>query len=125
MFDNATDQAAQRVKEAAAASRASLLDFGTQALRLFNGWRDVERRSVEAMLGRMGLQRRQSAARPVLWFAAGAVAGGCVAVVLAPMAAEGLRAAIERLRHARDRVEKTATRAPKQHVGNGEVHESA
>ena len=41
-------------------------------------------RAIDAMLRRLDLQQRQSAWVPLLWFAAGAVAGGALIYIFAP-----------------------------------------
>ncbi|HEY1697909.1 MAG TPA: hypothetical protein VGG39_37365 [Polyangiaceae bacterium] len=65
-------------------ARSNMIDLGTQVLRLVNNVRDAQMRGVDSMFGRLGY-RRQSMARPLLWFAAGAVVAGGVALFLAPM----------------------------------------
>jgi hypothetical protein len=77
-------------------TRGSLIEFGTQAQKLINSLGALETRGVDALLDRFGLQRRESALRPVMWFAAGAVVAGVVVFVLAPTAGKDLR---ERIAH--------------------------
>jgi hypothetical protein len=125
-----TDQASQVISDLASSSRAGLDDFGTQVVRLLSSWRDVERRGVDTLLDSMGLQRQQSALRPFLWIAAGAVIGGCAVYVLAPRAGETIRVGVEKLRHAREWAESRASKAASSvdsavnHVQGSETHES-
>jgi gas vesicle protein len=46
---------------------------------------------MAAVLDRLGLQRRQSALTPALWFAAGAVVAGAAVMLLAPTSGKKLR----------------------------------
>ncbi len=50
--------------------------------------------AVEYALERLGLQRRQSALRPAMFFAAGAVVAGGLAIYFAPTLGQKLRAQI-------------------------------
>jgi hypothetical protein len=84
------DHAGEQVKHSAAHARSGFVDLAAQALRLVNNIREAEERGVTSFLSRLGLQRRQSVARPVLWFAAGAVAAGAAALLLAPMKGDDL-----------------------------------
>ncbi|HEY6462282.1 MAG TPA: YtxH domain-containing protein [Polyangiaceae bacterium] len=70
-------------------ARSNMIDLGTQVLRLVNNVRDAQIRGVDSMFGRLGYQRR-SIAKPLLWFAAGAVVAGGVALFLAPMTGDEL-----------------------------------
>jgi hypothetical protein len=79
-----TDRAAEAAKDTAMQARANLIDLGAQGLRFFNDLRETRVRAVDGLLGHMGLQRRQSSIRPVLWFALGAVAAGAVVLAVAP-----------------------------------------
>ena len=88
---NAAAQAADQVRSSASDTRASLIDFGVQAMKFVNHLRAQESRVVDSALDHIGLQRRESALRPVLWFAAGAVVAGGAALVLAPSSGEKLR----------------------------------
>jgi len=106
-----TDQASQVISDLASSSRAGLDDFGTQVVRMLSSWRDIERRGVDTLLDRMGLQRQESALRPLLWIAAGAVVGGCAVYVLAPRAGDTIRIGIEKLRQARVWAEGHASKA--------------
>jgi hypothetical protein len=68
----------------------SMVELGAQALRLVNNLKEAEARGAESVLSLMGLQRRQSVARPLLWFAAGATVAAGAALLLAPMKGEEL-----------------------------------
>jgi hypothetical protein len=124
-----TDQASRIVGDLASSSRSGLDDFGTQVVRMLSSWRDIERRGVGTILDSMGLQRRQSALRPLLWVTAGAVLGGCAVYVLAPRAGETIRLGAEKLKQARDWAGSRASQAASavssavNHV-NGETQES-
>jgi hypothetical protein len=124
-----TDQASQVIGDLASSSRAGLDDFGTQVARMLTSWRAIERRGVDTLLDRMGLQRRQSVLRPIFWVTAGAVLGGCAVYVLAPRAGETIRISIDKLRQARDWAGARASQAAAtvgnvvQHA-NGETRES-
>ncbi len=78
-------------------TRSSIADFGVQALKLVNSLKAAEGRSMDSMLHRMGLQRRDEAMSPVIWFAAGAIAAGAIVFVLAPEAGKKVRARIVNL----------------------------
>lgn len=105
---HAASNAANQVRSSANDTRASIIDFGVQALKLFNHIRAQESRVVDSALDRIGLQRRESALRPALWFAAGAVVAGGAALVLAPSSGEKLRTRlIELLTKAGDTVKQT------------------
>jgi hypothetical protein len=71
--------------------RTSLLDLSTQVIRFINGAREAQSRGMDTVLDRIGLQRRQSALGPVLWFAAGAVAAGTAVLLLSPASGKQLR----------------------------------
>ncbi|MEO6419535.1 MAG: hypothetical protein ABIP39_09030 [Polyangiaceae bacterium] len=102
---NAVDQ----VKAGADTTRSSLVDLGVQALKLFNHVRAQESRYVDSALDHIGLQRRESALRPVLYFAAGALVAGGAALVLAPTSGDMLRKRlIELLSKAGDNVKSVA-----------------
>jgi hypothetical protein len=78
-------------------TRSSLVDLGAQALKLTDSLRAIESRGVDSLLGRFGLQRRESALGRVMWFAAGAVTAGAIVLLLAPEAGKRLRGRIARL----------------------------
>jgi hypothetical protein len=69
----------------------TFVDLSTQAMKLFNNVREAEDRGMAAVLDRLGLQRRQSALTPGLWFAAGAVVAGAAVLLLAPTSGRKLR----------------------------------
>lgn len=85
------------IKETATRAKGSLLDFGTQVLKFVNTLRVMEMRGADTLLDRVGLQRRESALRPVLWFAAGAVVAGSVVLMLAPVSGKQLRRRIAKM----------------------------
>jgi len=124
-----TDQASQILGDLASSSRAGLDDFGTQVARMLSSWRAIERRGVDTLLDRMGLQRQTSFVRPVLWVAAGAVAGGCAVYFLAPRAGDTIRIGMEKIRQAGAwagaRAQEAATKVSDtvKHV-NGETQEA-
>jgi len=97
------ERAVHQVKDTAAHTRSALFDFGAQALRLVNDIRAAEVRGVDSVLGGLGLQRRESALRPVLWFVAGAAVAGAVVFFLAPTQGkkirDGLRSVIDGKAH--------------------------
>jgi hypothetical protein len=86
-FSNTADHASDAISHA----RAAFLELPTQMMKLVDGARETERRGVDALLGRMGLQRRQSVFVPAMWFAAGAVVVGAAAFILAPTTGKQLR----------------------------------
>lgn len=86
-----TDRTADAAKHAVSHARANLIDLGTQFLRLINDLRDARHHAVDGILGQVGLQRRQSSLRPVLWLAAGAAATGAIVLVTVPSARAELR----------------------------------
>jgi hypothetical protein len=101
-----------QVARTATHARANFVDLGIQVLRFVNNMREAEERGVESILSRLGLQRRQSTARPVLWFAAGAVVAGGAALLLAPMKGEQLiRKMTKTVSGAADEVESTVKHA--------------
>lgn len=108
--------AADQVRTTTDSTRSSLVDFGVQALKLFNHVRAQESRYVDSALDHIGLQRRESALRPALWFAAGAMVAGGAALVFAPTSGEKLRVRlIELLTKAGDTV-KSASETVKKSV---------
>ncbi len=88
---DAAEHATDAIKDTGASAKSSLLDVGVQLMRLFNDARAMESRGVESLLGRVGLQRQQSAAVPVLWFAAGAAVATGATLLLAPTSGAELR----------------------------------
>ena len=94
---NATEQIKDTASRTAAFAKGSLLDFGTQALKLVNGLRAFEMRTADGLLDRVGLQRRESMMTPVLWFTAGALVAGTAAFMLSPMSGKALRKRIAKM----------------------------
>jgi hypothetical protein len=91
------DHVAGQAKSATVMAGASLVDLGSQALRLIN---NIREREPLAQLGR----RRQRGPSWVLWFAAGAAVAGAALFVLAPRGAD-LRARIGSLMNgAKDKI---------------------
>jgi hypothetical protein len=86
-FSNTADHATDAISHA----RTALLDLPGQMMKLVDNARESERRGVDSLLDRMGLQRRQSVLTPVLWVAAGAVIAGAAAVLLAPTSGREIR----------------------------------
>ncbi len=84
------DRVGEQVSHKAAHMRSGLVELGTQVLRLVNNMRESQALDVESLLGRIGLQRRRSAAIPIAWFIAGVVVAGGAALLLAPMKGEDL-----------------------------------
>ena len=77
-----TEHMADRAKSAARMARGSLVELGTQMLRLMNDLR--ERESYGSLLRGLGRRRAPSPLSSVLWFAAGAAAAGGAAVFFGP-----------------------------------------
>jgi hypothetical protein len=77
-----TEHMADRAKSAARMARGSLVELGTQVLRLMNDLR--ERESYGLLLRGLGRRRAPSPLSSVLWFAAGAAAAGGAAVFFGP-----------------------------------------
>jgi hypothetical protein len=86
--------AVDQVKEAVSTVHASLVDFGVQAMKSLHAARSQRVRALDSVLGQIGLQRRASAFRPVLFFVAGALVAGSVALVLAPTSGKKVRTKI-------------------------------
>jgi hypothetical protein len=91
IVSQATDRTTDAARHTVSHARANLIDLGTQVVRLINDLRDARLPAVDGILGQVGLQRRQSSLRPVLWLAAGAVATGALLLVVAPGARHELR----------------------------------
>jgi acyl-CoA synthetase (AMP-forming)/AMP-acid ligase II len=83
-FSDTAEQASEQLKD-------TFIDVTNQATKLLGSLRDAEGRGLEALLDRLGLQRKQSALTPALWFAAGAVAAGAAVFILAPTSGKTLR----------------------------------
>jgi hypothetical protein len=80
------DHFTEQAKAATVMARASLLDLGSQALRLFNNIR--ERESHGLFLAHLGRRPQPNRLAPALWFAAGAAVAGGAFLLLAPRGAE-------------------------------------
>ena len=91
------NHAMKSADDAAPHSRPSVIEYATQGLKLFGALRALEIGAVEALLGRVGLARRQSAVTPLFWFAAGAILGGGAALALSPAAGQPLRSRLARI----------------------------
>jgi len=129
-ISDTTGHATEHVKEAASHARATLLDLSTQVMKLVNGAREAEGRGVDAVLDRLGLQRRSSALGPALWFAAGVVVAGTAVLLMTPTSGKKLRqriasflggeaeAVVTEARAAEQRVDETVKKMP-----NGAGHE--
>jgi hypothetical protein len=85
------DHATQTVKDAASHARENLLDFGTQLLKVLERARDSEVFSLDSVLQRAGLQRREGMAQPMAYFAAGMVVGAGAGLLFAPTSGDKLR----------------------------------
>jgi hypothetical protein len=121
---NTADQASDYAKEAASHARAALMDLPAQALKLVNGARDAEARGIEALLSRMGLQRRQSPLVPGIWFVVGAAVAGTAVLLLTPSTGKVLRQRIAKLfdrevASAEEHIQEVSNRMP-----NGIRHEA-
>jgi hypothetical protein len=79
------DHFTEQAKTATWMARASLLDLGSQALRLFNNIR--ERESNGLFLAHLGRRPAPNRLAPALWFAAGATVAGGAFLLLAPRGA--------------------------------------
>ena len=86
--------AKDHVRDTAQSARGTFVDLGIQALKALNTIRSEEHRLVGSALERAGLQRRQSALRPALWFVVGAVLVGSVVLFFVPMFGKVLRSKI-------------------------------
>jgi Tfp pilus assembly protein PilN len=87
-LSTATNHAAEHVSHAA---RASFIELAAQTLKLVNGIRAAEARSMTSVLERIGLQRRRSSLVPVAWFAAGALVAGAAVVLMTPASGKAMR----------------------------------
>jgi gas vesicle protein len=90
------DESMKTVSHGAQHARRSLIDFGTQVLKVVNTFGVLER-AGESLMTRMGLQRRRSPVAPVLWFAAGGIVVGGAVLAFTPRSGKELRARIARL----------------------------
>lgn len=78
------------------------MSISTNLERIGREVRARRERAMDALLRRLDLQPRQSALRPLLWFAAGALAAGGLVYVLAPESGRKARERIIKL--AKERV---------------------
>lgn len=78
--------AVDHAKNAKRATRASLIELGSQALRLVNDIR--ERDSSGASWPHIGRRRAPGSLSPAVWFAAGATLAGGAFLLLAPRGAD-------------------------------------
>ena len=76
--------------------RPSVIEYATQALKLFGALRALEIGAVDSLLTRVGLGRREHTVSPLIWFAAGAVVGGGTALAFAPASGKQLRQRLAR-----------------------------
>jgi len=107
------DHVAEQAKSATLMAGASLVDFGAQALRLFNNIRERE------PLAHWGRRRQHRGPSPVLWFAAGAAVAGGALFLLAPRGAD-LRARIGSLLNgAKDRIARQDRQAADDMINEG------
>jgi hypothetical protein len=86
-----SDRAMDHVEDAASHARSTLLELSTQVGKVISGALTAEGRGVDALLDRLGLQRRESAFKPAVWFAAGAVAAGMAVLLMSPTSGKELR----------------------------------
>jgi hypothetical protein len=84
-FSKTADHVTDQAKSATLAARASLIELGSQALRLVNNVR--ERESNRLFLGHLGRRRDNHRVSAALWFAAGAAVAGGAFLLLAPRGA--------------------------------------
>jgi hypothetical protein len=90
-FARTTHHLADQFKDS---TSSALADFGAHAMKMLTSARTQENNAVEYALDRLGLQRRQSALRPAMYFAAGAVVAGGVALYFTPAFGKKLRTQI-------------------------------
>jgi hypothetical protein len=83
-FSSTAEHATEQLKD-------TFVELSSQAMKLFNNLRDAEDRGMATVLDRLGLQRRQSAITPALWFAGGAIVAGAAVLLLAPTSGKKLR----------------------------------
>jgi hypothetical protein len=84
-FSKTADHVTDQAKSATLAARASLIELGSQALRLVNNIR--ERESKGLFLGNIGRRRDKSYVSAALWFTAGAAVAGGAFLLLTPRGA--------------------------------------
>jgi hypothetical protein len=78
------DHVADHARSATLMARASLMDLGSQALRLINNIRE----SNDAFLAHVGRRRDPNRLSPALWFGAGAAVATGAFLLLAPRGAD-------------------------------------
>jgi hypothetical protein len=71
--------------------RGTFLDLGIQIVRLLNTIRSRETHAVDSALDLLGLRRKHGMLAPVALFAAGAVVGTSLTLLLAPTTGKNLR----------------------------------
>lgn len=86
------DNVAEHARSAALVARASLVELGSQALRLFNNIREREANGA-LLASHLGRRREPHIFSPILWFATGAAVAGGALFLLAPRGAD-LRARV-------------------------------
>jgi hypothetical protein len=94
------------VEHARQAARGTLLELSAHLGKIANSAREAEGRGIDALLDRLGLQRKQSALRPALWLAAGALAAGMALSLMSPTGKEARRRIVTWIR---GETEKNAT----------------
>jgi hypothetical protein len=77
--------------EAASHARKTLVELSAHVVKMLHSAREAEDRSVDALLGGLGLQRQKSVFRPVLWLAAGAVTAGGAVLLMSSASGKKLR----------------------------------
>jgi hypothetical protein len=80
------DHVADHARSATIMARASLMDLGSQALRLINNIREREPNGV--FLAHVGRRREPNRISPALWFGAGAAAASGAFLLFAPRGAD-------------------------------------
>jgi hypothetical protein len=90
-FARTTHHLADQIKDS---TTSALADFGSHAMKMLSSARDQETHAVNVALEHLGLQRRQSALRPAVYFAAGAVVAGGIALIFAPTLGKRIRAQV-------------------------------
>jgi len=118
-ISNTADQASDFVKDAASHTKSTFFDLSTQVMKMINNAREAEGRGVDMMLDRLGLQRRQSALGPVLWFTAGAVVAGTAVLLFAPTSGQSLRQRLAKFIDSEVKSVATQAKAAEQRVEDG------
>lgn len=90
--------AVHSVEHAASHARGNVIELATQVLKTINSLRAMRATdAVDSVLGRVGLQRRESMLVPVGIFIAGATVGGLVGLALAPSTGKKLRKRVAKM----------------------------